>query len=769
MAELPDGDYYVYNGVGGNLVLDVSHGDRTNGANVRVWTRDSTDNQVWQVSTRSDGSRQITSRLTGKSIDVANGTWANGTNVQMWTDNDGRSQRWDITDTGSTMTLGGVERTLWKIEQREGDGWCVELLGDSGFKAGTNVCISKGSAADQRWAFVPIPPLEDGGIYELALRLDTRYALDVHSGSSAKGANVILTGRHNANDHKWHLTEESEGKWLLRNIASGQYAQVAHGTAADLTNVEQWTKQDRPRELWRPVSFGTTPLGGRACGVVKLYSWVDGAGDTFLMDANQNAKLGLGNICICQADPDDAGQMSQEWVLVPTTATDPNMAIPTDLGWSASVGDEGFSPDRAAAERLYPTWRCTPAWATDGPNHYEWRWRVRHLSAATSTPTTWSEWTGWATACVTTKGQRSWVTEGLPATYDASLHKRIEYQMQVRTVGAGETAAVVGEAASVTLRAVAEPSVILSNAGFSPSGLRFDYRSDYASGTSAIRVTGLSVSGTSVLPREYSVSGLDQSTSVLVPFERMSDFLDDGDMVTVTWRNSTDQMDDFATVHEATLRVSYDTGTGVELAPVVTVGTGRTLVVEVVPQAAHEAVYVRSGGEVRKVGGDAQHTYIVEYPFGGAVDVWVATASSDSDAWAVWHRGWPSGVVDGRWPCHAWNWDGGSFVLELREQEPLATDYSVETESERLSLDSRPWEAVRLGPTASGTLRAVGAIGERIDSEGTRQSLEAMRLKGHVRYRSPHGLCCDVAVTGYSLTCERGIWTVSVDMVREAL
>lgn len=771
MAELADGTYYVYSGYGSNLVLDVAHGNRSNGANVQVYAKDATDNQVWLVTTRSDGSRQITSRFTGKSIDVAGDKVTTaGANVQMWTDNDKRSQSWDIADTGGTMTVGGTSYPLYKVTLTAAPTMAMELLGNSGFQSGTNTCIAGYTgASDQKWAFVPVPKLRSGGVYELVLRLDSHYALDVHSGSNADCANIILTGRHGANDHKWYVTEESDDKWLLRNIASGKYAQVAHGTATDLANVEQYRKQNKPRELWKPVSFGTMTIDGKECEIVKLYSWVDGAGDTFVMDANQNSKLNLGNICICHTDATDEGQYSQEWALYPTTATDPNMAIPTELGWSDSVGGSDWSPDRASADVLYPTWRCASAWATPGPNHYEWRLRKRNLRATTSTTTAWGDWTAWETALVTTSGQRSWVTEGLPATYDESTYKDVEYQIQVRTVGVEETAAVVGCEASQVLRAFKEPDTTLSNAGFSPDGLRMDYTSSYTAGTNQVIIRRVTLNGKNVLKSNWRSPDLDSSTSVLLPADSLTTWPEDGDTVIVMWHNANDQIADFAVNHFETLQVSQSAASGVTLEPVVTVAEGRTLQVEVSPTADHESVYIRANGETMRVGGDAEHTYSVEYPFGSDIDLWVATSSGDSDRWAIWHRRYASGAIGNKRPAHAWNWDGGSFVLELREGTPLETHYDVQTTHEALALDSRPWQAVRFGASAVGTLSAEGVVSEALGTEGTRQALEELRLQGHVRYRSPHGLHCDVAVTGYSLTCLRGIWTVSIEMTRETI
>ena len=156
---LTDGDYFIVNGYAPTLYMDVTHGNRNNGANVRVWHKDSTDNQLWQVTTRSDGSRQITSRFTGKSLDVrADAITTVGANVQMYTDTDNRNQKWDVEDSGTTVTIDGTTYPLYKVVLTDAPTMCAELYGNTGFTDGSNVCIAGYTgASDQLWAFIPVP------------------------------------------------------------------------------------------------------------------------------------------------------------------------------------------------------------------------------------------------------------------------------------------------------------------------------------------------------------------------------------------------------------------------------------------------------------------------------------------------------------------------------------------------------------------------------------------------------------------------------------
>ena len=780
MANLADGDYYIVNGASTSLCLDVSNGSRKNGANVQVWTKSGTDGQVWQVSTRADGSRQISNRFTGKCIDVENGVWQNGTNVRMWTDTDSRAQSWDIVDTGTTKAIDGTTYTLWQVVQREGSGWLMELSGNSGFGDGTNVVISKGTAADQKWAFVPVPTFQSGGVYELLLRLDPRYAMDISGYSKANGASLILAGSHHANNQKFYFHQRSGNQWTIRNINSGKYLQVNNGVIGSngTQDVNQWGDEEpsQARWQWRPVSFGTVKRGGVDREVVKLYTWVTPDADDYCMDANQHSKLDLGNICVCSTDTDTTGQYSQEWILIPTRATDPTMPIPSGFGWSTRVGIVSITRDRVAAERLYPTWNCIRAWSASGPNHYEWRWSLRYSDQLGR----WHrqgdpiEELPWEIANVTNDGERAWVTEGLPATYDATLYKCMAYDVQVRCVGAGDTASVVGNEASFELRAMAEPTVTLSNPGFSPEGLRVGYSSDYVGGTTSIRIANIFLNGVDLLAHLDHVvySSLDGSGSILVDIGRLSKWPHEGDEITVRWYDGTDLMSEFPTLHSATLTVAYDTGHGATLTPTVTNGAGRTLRIELNPHYAKERVWFSNESDgLVEIDRSPDGAFYAEYPFGEDVEIWAVGRSSDGDTWGVWNETYDASNVGGKPPCHAWNWDGGSFLLELQKDEPLSTSYSVTSDSESVKLNSREWDAILIGTTASGKITAEGVFGSALDEymlEATRSGLEQLRKQAHVRYRSPHGLRCDVCVTGYSLTCQRDVWHASVDMVRES-
>lgn len=768
---LDEGSYYVVSATDTTKVLSIAAytrgaSNRINGSNVMVRTMVSTDDQVWQVTVRPDGTYRITSRFTGKSLDVQ--SVSAGGNVQMWTDTTNRFQSWDVAETGSTVTYDGTAYPSYSVTLHDRS----LVLATSG----SNAVLGTGAS----WLFVPIPKLQSGGVYELVLRLDKRYALDVTSGSKSNGANIILTGRHNANEHKWVLLRSSGDRWTLRNINSGKYAEVMNGVAKELQNVQQWgyaATSTYDRMMWNPVAFGETEtVNGVDCEVVKMYSWVDGGGATYLMDANQNKKLDLGNICIVKTDPDTEGQYSQQWCLYPTRATDPNMAMPSGLGWVRAVGDLPAQTRLASQERLYPTWTCTDAWATSGPNHYEWRWRVRYLDATRATWDGFGPWTAWATAPVTVDGTQSWVTDGLDTTYDTDLYKGIHYQYEVRTVGVGETAAIIGKSVTGDVYAFDEPVTDIGTdaggdldvAGFGPAGLRFDWRSNYP-GTNRVQVTSVKRDGKELLPSPYGVMFYgDSATSFTIPTNQLSDWLDDGDEITATWRVGTDQMVLFDTEHTKTLEVSYGAGSGTVIEPTVTMGTGRKLLVTLPTAKPTKALYLRTpDGKVTTCKANADGTYSVEYPFNSGFELFAMASSTDNDEWDYWYQAYGpnSGLMLEYPPCHAWDWDGGSFLLEC-DSDPLQTDRTISAIYEADALNKRKWQSVFMAHTMQSEYTAVGLLFTGV-TESVKADLIALMEARHVRYRAPSGEVAEVAVTDVSYQTHREYTKVSVSMIEE--
>lgn len=763
MAKPAAGDYRIISAKGSAsspFAFDVSGGTLKDGANVDIRTPALSPMQYFTVSFRADGSARILSRIAGKSVDVAKNSLKSGSNVLIWKATDARNQLWDIESDGQTATFQGTSYPTYTIKCSAAKNLAIDIKGGT-MADGTNVVVWTANGGDnQRWIFVPVPAFTSGGIYELRSMLKTSMCADVTGDS--RGSNVMLYERSGENGQKFIVTEESSGQWSLQNVSSGMFVDVAGGAASAGTNVQQWDDTDQRAQRWKVINYGTTTVDGTTCAVVSLGSYVTNDGQTYFADVYNAMTSNNANVDIQTA----SSSAKQRWALVPTTPLDGGVPVVANLGWTATAGAAASSDTLPEAEELYPTWVTTMSWSTDGPNHYEWRWRTQLMSDRAGTWGSWSEWTAWAVAPAAQQGTRAWVPDGLPAEVpDGS--RAMRYALQVRAMGVlANGLMVTGPTASATLTSVRKATVTLGSMGFGPEGLRIAYESDYAGGTNVVSIDSVKVGGTEYVASATRFPALDASGSMLVPMSSLRDWIADGATATVRFRNGTDMLP-LSTATTVTGTVSYDAGSGMSATPTITVGEGRTLQLTV-PTADVTAAWMRYEGQLTEMRLTDGVAYLTP-PFGSSItyEFFVSVASSGGDNWGVAHvtSQQSRALMSAYKPCHAWNWDGGHFLLEVREGEPLETDYGVRRNHETYQLNSREWESVHYQKTKSGSFTATGALVKGL-TESARADLEAMCDQGYVTYRSPSGLVADVAVTEFSITEHAHYTEVSVSMTR---
>lgn len=763
MAKPAAGDYRIISAKGSAsspFAFDVSGGTLSDGANVDIRTPALSPMQYFTVSFRADGTARILSRIAGKSVDVAKNNLKSGQNVLIWKATDARNQLWDIESDGQTATFQGTSYPTYTIKCSAAKTLAVDIKGGT-MADGTNVMVWTANGGDnQRWILVPVPAFTSGGIYELRSMLKTSMCADVTGDS--RGSNVMLYERSGENGQKFIVTEESSGQWSLQNVSSGMFVDVADGAASAGTNVQQWDDTDQRAQRWKVINYGTTTVDGTTCAVVSLGSYVTNDGQTYFADVYNAMTSNNANVDIQTA----SSSAKQRWALVPTTPLDGGVPVVANLGWTTTAGAAASSDTLPEAEELYPTWVTTMSWSTDGPNHYEWRWRTQLMGDRAGTWGSWSEWTAWAVAPAAQQGTRAWVPDGLPAEVPEGS-RAMRYALQVRAMGVLASGLMVtGPTASATLTSVRKATVTLGPMGFGPEGLRIAYESDYTGGTNVVSVDSVKVGGREMLASAVRFPALDASGSMLVPMASLKGWIEDSSTATVRFRNGTDLLPlSTATNHTGT--ISYDTGSGLDATPTIMVGEGRTLQLTV-PSADATAAWMLYEGELTEMTLSGGVAYLTP-PFGSSItyEFFVSVASADGDRWGVAHvTSAQSRALMGDFkPCHAWNWDGGHFLLEVREGEPLETDYEVKRNYGTFQLNDREWESVHYQKTKSGSFSAAGALVPGL-TESARADLEALCDQGYVTYRSPSGLVADVAVTEFSITEHAHYTEVTVSMTR---
>ena len=271
-----DGDYAIAAGPDlSRMVLDVTGGSASNGANVQIYQSNTTAAQRWRVSHDDDGYLTITNVKSGKVLDVSAGSTCLGTNVQQYTacGDANYAQKWIAVPNGD-----GSVRLLSAVWQQR----TLDVAGGS-LNSQTNVQLytSNGTAA-QRFSFIATNPasvdpcddiLKDKGWCVISPSANGAVALDVAGGSLNNGGNV-QTYSCNGTLSQLFKAEYRDGYYVLRNAGSGKVLDVAAGDVVPGTNVQQWDESPNDNQLFSVVvnEDGSYSFINRATGLMLAVS-----------------------------------------------------------------------------------------------------------------------------------------------------------------------------------------------------------------------------------------------------------------------------------------------------------------------------------------------------------------------------------------------------------------------------------------------------------------------------------------------------------------
>lgn len=271
-----DGDYAIAAGPDfSRMVLDVTGGSASNGANVQIYQSNTTAAQRWRVSHDDDGYLTITNVKSGKVLDVSAGSTCLGTNVQQYMacGDANYAQKWIAVPNGD-----GSVRLLSAVWQQR----TLDVAGGS-LNSQTNVQLytSNGTAA-QRFSFIATNPasvdpcddiLKDKGWCVISPSANGAVALDVAGGSLKNGGNV-QTYSCNGTLSQLFKAEYRDGYYVLRNAGSGKVLDVAAGDVVPGTNVQQWDESPNDNQLFSVVvnEDGSYSFINKATGLMLAVS-----------------------------------------------------------------------------------------------------------------------------------------------------------------------------------------------------------------------------------------------------------------------------------------------------------------------------------------------------------------------------------------------------------------------------------------------------------------------------------------------------------------
>lgn len=785
MASDIGGTFLLYNAANTACVLTVASNGLKDGSNVQISTYQAgSDAQIFnvrasRVAALLDGSyeKRIVNRLSGKCLDVDSAKTATGTNVQIWTNVDvnWQGQRLVLTATGYAVTINGTNYPTYNISMSNNTGMVFAATSTS---SGANVQLQAASSAGQRgrWALVPVSPSLYNGLFEILPMSSTSMAVSVYNGGKVNGTNVSIGVCDDRNAQKFYVYQEDAGiagegaKWSIRACDSGKYVDVDSAKAQSGANVQIWDDNDTRAQRWKFIPYGTTTYAGKTVNTYRIGSYVTDDGETYFLDVAGTYTNILSNVQIATMASGDLGQI---FALVPTDAEDAGMPVPYDLQLADDVPGNGVDFGLSGDKYYFPAWKCSDAWVTAGPNHYEYRTRRRFLYTLNNTWSDWTTWTAWDTPSATVDGVTVYENNGVKVDYDWDDFKNYQIEFQVRSAGVwdyhNDTRQLHGTAADKVVNWYKVPEVEWTSAGWSPEGLRLAWASDYEYGTTDMRIRQIAdADGSNMLRGDYGIKGTSLNSSALIPLEEFTGWPDDGDTVSLGYLLGYDQRTGLAEASDD-VEVSYDAGT-VDVSPFF-LKKGYKLSA-LVRLEGDVRMWVRTPDGTLRECYETENQYSwpvagtwfdVPYPIGTDYDVFVSYSNADGSKWGTAHVA--RDAEPGRF--HAFSYDGGSVYIEQFLE--LGENYNITNEPVYQAdvLDSREHESVSYAATVRTQVQISGVISDT--STSTLDELNAMLKAGHVFYRSPDGQMFDAAVTKLNATIRNNRIEVSIDLVRETI
>ena len=767
MSNLSDGVYRLVN-VATGCYMDVAGNGFASGTNVIIWSAvENGDAQVFEVSTRSNGSRRIQNRMSGKNADVQGSTAAAGTNVRIWQEKSltYAGQALAITSTGNTYTPSGSSTALetYYISMASATSYTFDITSSA---AGASVVLgnknSPQASRSNEWVFVPVPQFESGGLYEIRSYLDpARLTLDIYKSNPANGTNLQIYGVNHTNNQKFFITEESSGQYSIRCLHSGKYIDVSQGIAANGTNVQAWQDNDLTPQRWNMMPYGTKVIDGKTCLVVRFGSFCTPDAQTYFMDVSAAQTSYETNVQIWQYI---ATSQAQLFVLYPTEAEDPTMPVPYDFGVQSSINS--MPSKYSESPQFHIGWKCAKSWAGDGTNHYEYRYRGRHMVPSTSAWGAWTAWSQWITAAAETNGVRAWTPDTYEDDYEWEDAKNAEWEFQLRAAGADDTKVIHGKFIDNTINVYKEPDIAVISAGWSPDGLVLGAVCDYTDGTAVINVEQIramrGLVATPIFKGDIALELHGGEGSVVIPNDLLLSYPVNGASLTIKFKPGYDQHEKFNNSPQtSTAFLSYDAGSQ-SVRPTFA-RDGRRLIATV-PNLGEQHMWVRYDNtlyecEELNPGGALPNTqFEVLYPMGRDFDVFTEAHNATRTAWGTDM----TTVQAVEFQAHAFTFNRKTVYIDQFRKGSEQYSRSGDATYSADVLDSREHESVSFGATVKSSYSITGVL----SADNTVEEVAEM-VGEHVIYRTPDGGLVYAAITGYTATVRDGYTEVSINLIEE--
>ncbi|WP_195839197.1 RICIN domain-containing protein [Parafannyhessea umbonata] len=537
---LDDGTYVVVNANSG-MALDVRGASDRSGENVQQWTVNRGDAQIWSLVT-TDGTSALRCSLTGRTLDVAGGSMKDGSNVQQWDDNGSEAQRWVLAADGKAATVGGTSYDTYVVKCAKDESFVLDVT-YGGKTAGSNVQIYTANGSDaQRWAFVPVPCLTEGGTYAIVSALDDDIVVDVAGGSTANGARVQTYAWNASAAQIFRAVVDASTSLVSLVCAKSGKALDSDGAARDGVPVHQWQYDaSNANQRWLPVQSGTMVANGQTVPTYVLRAM---SSSGRCMDVAGGSRAIATTVQCWTAN----GSLAQRFYLRKAELETGDLPTPARLGATTASGSwsDSRSISHDGTVTVYPCW-CAPS------GRYKVRYKTisHHADGSADTESAWANIVdgttsneGWGDAWTSDVDDWSYMVacpHGVSVTTSQSVDcVSVRFQVRSYSDDVGGWRAH-GPAADATVDVARPATLSVGSVAFDPSrGLVATVSSDSPRRGCTASVRVLSEDGSTPLSGRVSATGLSQAAEVVVPVGSLYSVPRPGDPVTVdvTWETT---------------------------------------------------------------------------------------------------------------------------------------------------------------------------------------------------------------------------------------
>lgn len=597
-------------------------------------------------------------------------------------------------------------------------------------------------------------------------------------GGSKNKAAKIAFGAYAEPDNRiyWQITVSGSTNYI-KNVNSGNNGFII--TNAAKTIVRQNATNTTYGRWIAEATGNTLTINGYS---YPLYNLKLNADQTKLLTCGAENDI----LEIAEAVEDEGAAASQEFAFVPMGTYD-TKNLGTCSGLTSSKNTLTFVDDAT----ITPYWKYSKTNLKNFQLRYRYQqqdadgvwgdWTPYMTASSSMAALGWGNITGSAVKKTTGSGKKkktySFITSNsaIPTVvpdYPDTICTRMHVQVRARN---GNThGSITGQAGYMVY---ATPSLTISDASLSPSGLTLFFETNYTAEGTGITITQIQDTTTGItILKDFEYEVQDYTGSIAISSSELYDLPGSGDTIQVkaTLHTTVSQVKKSVS---ANLTVSYESGGSLVISPAyvqtdrmtargtVTAPTGSTFdSVECYVRVDNlDGTYtLQPATEIENNGSSA--TFEIPVAFGSDTKVlWVCVAGTS----------WVSqfSTVGGQDTNYAvWYWDKDGIPNAAILKLPLRPSENLTPEVDKFITTGRDYPAYRYGKSITRNVSRSGKIlSSEIDEYCTKEAFENLALAHHAIYRDAYGHWYNVAVQDVTIEKRSGYYSVRVRQEAETV